>query len=421
MKKLLFISLLANLVLVAILESGLRKRQTQERAEELSAESIEEAVFPGVSPVAAAGQRAKPAHTETVNSDQNEGVDWRRIESDDYKAYIANLRAIGCPEDTIAVIIAADLNKLYRSKLAHLRPPEDGRFKYWQSDMRSHWTRNPEYHRAMQEAFKEQRELFKELLGMDYMRTMSRISGWGWEEEDSFYKSLAEGKREQLSEVTMKFQELSSEIHLKARGYMDEDDQKALRKIEEEKEAALAKILSPEELFEYQVRTSDTLRSMQWNELQGFEVNEEEYRAIARAKLAEQKLGSTHSETGEKLSSEERSKRRKEIDEALRAALGEERFAEFQLNQNYEYRQAVEITQKLNLDRAVARQVYDMRGDVQKAANKVRSDSSLSTEERKEKLLAIQAETERTITGMLGEKGFKAYKRHAWWVRELSR
>jgi hypothetical protein len=41
------------------------------------------------------------------------GFSWRSIESADYKEYIANLRAIECPEQTIRDIIIADVNKLY--------------------------------------------------------------------------------------------------------------------------------------------------------------------------------------------------------------------------------------------------------------------------------------------------------------------
>ena len=37
---------------------------------------------------------------------------WRQIESADYRIYIANLRAIGCPEQTIRDIITADVDSL---------------------------------------------------------------------------------------------------------------------------------------------------------------------------------------------------------------------------------------------------------------------------------------------------------------------
>ncbi len=38
---------------------------------------------------------------------------WRQIESPDYRVYIQNLRAIGCPESTLCDIIAADVQALF--------------------------------------------------------------------------------------------------------------------------------------------------------------------------------------------------------------------------------------------------------------------------------------------------------------------
>src|SRR5437868_620849 len=45
---------------------------------------------------------------------------WSLVESRDYRFYIANLRAIGCPEETIRDIIIAEVNRLYWPKLAAL-------------------------------------------------------------------------------------------------------------------------------------------------------------------------------------------------------------------------------------------------------------------------------------------------------------
>src|ERR1035437_1380899 len=43
---------------------------------------------------------------------------WRDVESPDYATYIANLRDIGCPEQTIRDIIIADVNLLYSRRRA---------------------------------------------------------------------------------------------------------------------------------------------------------------------------------------------------------------------------------------------------------------------------------------------------------------
>src|SRR5438132_11708773 len=48
-------------------------------------------------------------------------IDWRSIESKDYRTYIANLREIHCPEETIRYIIIAVVNKLYATRLETLQ------------------------------------------------------------------------------------------------------------------------------------------------------------------------------------------------------------------------------------------------------------------------------------------------------------
>ena len=45
---------------------------------------------------------------------------WSQIESPDYPTYIANLRAIGCPERTIADLITADVDSLYAGRRRQL-------------------------------------------------------------------------------------------------------------------------------------------------------------------------------------------------------------------------------------------------------------------------------------------------------------
>src|SRR5438045_4083586 len=45
-------------------------------------------------------------------------LSWSHVESPDYAVYIANLRSIGCPEQTIRDIIIADVNALYARRKA---------------------------------------------------------------------------------------------------------------------------------------------------------------------------------------------------------------------------------------------------------------------------------------------------------------
>ena len=57
-------------------------------------------------------QLSKPS-TLNAASTFNTPFHWRQIESTNYQTYIANLRRIGCPEQTIRDIITADLHAVY--------------------------------------------------------------------------------------------------------------------------------------------------------------------------------------------------------------------------------------------------------------------------------------------------------------------
>src|SRR5262249_43019627 len=57
---------------------------------------------------------------------------WREVESSDYPTYIANLRQIGCPEQTIRDIIIADVNGMYaRKRSTELTTSEQ---QWWRSE-----------------------------------------------------------------------------------------------------------------------------------------------------------------------------------------------------------------------------------------------------------------------------------------------
>src|SRR5262245_49387488 len=89
---------------------------------------------------------------------------WRELESTDYPTYVANLREIGCPEQTIRDIIIADINGLYaRRRASELVTSEQ---QWWRSEP------DPEVVTAAAEKSKaledERRTLLTRLLGTNW-------------------------------------------------------------------------------------------------------------------------------------------------------------------------------------------------------------------------------------------------------------
>jgi hypothetical protein len=100
---------------------------------------------------------------------------WRAVESGDYRAYISNLHAIGCPDETIRDIIITDLNKLYTSKARTLNPALKNN-KFWQPDPASDDPKQREFQRQLNQLEKEKRETTRALLGADYQAEMAKQS-----------------------------------------------------------------------------------------------------------------------------------------------------------------------------------------------------------------------------------------------------
>ena len=98
MKALLKISLAANLALGA----GVIFFVARNAQRELETEST------------AVSQTSAPAPPPTP-------FHWRQLESTDYRIYIANLRGIGCPEQTLRDIITADVDSQYAPRRRELQ------------------------------------------------------------------------------------------------------------------------------------------------------------------------------------------------------------------------------------------------------------------------------------------------------------
>src|SRR5262245_11376331 len=98
----------------------------------------------------------------------NRSVNWAAIESTNYYAYIANLRAMGCPEETIKDIIITDIAKLYGKRRTELRSQSQP-YQVWRTDDSGEGVAGA-YAPASPQLValdKEQRALVRELLDAD--------------------------------------------------------------------------------------------------------------------------------------------------------------------------------------------------------------------------------------------------------------
>ena len=201
---------------------------------------------------------------------------WQAVESDDYRKYIANLRAIGCPEQTIRDIVVADVDKLFDERrvdiIAHSR-----KWQYWREEPSAQNTPDAESEAKLEELVKDKRALLKELLGTEPQSMPDLLAEAMRNTLEVAFNYLPPEKRAQALDLLMKYQDHADTAENPA----GEDAATRARKLKADMELDLAKILTPEELEDWQLRSSDLSAGLR-RQLTDFKPTEQEFRAIYR-------------------------------------------------------------------------------------------------------------------------------------------
>jgi hypothetical protein len=350
-------------------------------------------------------------------------LDWHTVESEDFKAYIANLRAIKCPEETIRDIIIADINKLYAAKWRALRQPTKD-IKYWEP-----WDSTAEYYdqnlkKQKRELEIERKELVLELLGVDfdYESRKYAIAFTGFERDEIMLGFLSEEKRTEIMNLRSKSRDLSITIEGRAKnGRLSAEDQAELIKVRQWEQAEMRKVMTKEEQEQYVLRvsgTANTVRSL----LVGFEPSEQEYIAVFKAQRWYNEQFNTKISTGNVEEAQQRANAQQQMDKMVKEAVGEERYKDYLRGKDYDYRELVRFTQQNELPMQAAVAVYDMRRAVMEESAKIRANGNLSPEQQQQALNAISTQTRGALLKVMNEQTLKDYESsRGYWLRQIGR
>ncbi len=365
-------------------------------------------------------QQLPPIHIRT----EVQRLDWKSIESDDYATYVANLRAVGCPEETIRDIIVADVNQVFDARRRALdRPGTD--WEFWR-----HPDEEPREVQASQAAREreaglaaleqERRQLLSGLLGEGFLRSeLDRFASA--ERNDRSVQFLPPEKREAVATARARYQQAQEELALLAD---PEQHAAASAAAEQAFEQALDQVLDPGEREQLEMRSSalaDGLREA----LRGFGASETEFQKVFRLEkefarereaLERAQFAGTESQASEKIEAGEI-----ELQDKIRSALGEQRFEEYQRARDPEFQTLFSLAREHDVSPDVATEVIGMRQTVKDHTDRIRQNPLLTVEQKIRALEAIRLETEAAVVDVLGEPLLQEYQRlGGGWLVELT-
>jgi hypothetical protein len=277
---------------------------------------------------------------------------WAQLESEDYKTYIARLRSIGCPEQTIRDIIIADLDKLLAPQIAaaHGRRTD---LKYWHPEEAEVLNDvNPkEVFKKQREIDQRKREIIRELVDTDLARERMKTTGV----EDYYERRLSflpEDRRTQLRELLERFDENEEKLREKEtqeEGALSSAERAQLRALRQQRETEVARLLSPQEKEQYELWMSPTANEVR-HALYNMNATEQEFLTIYSARKAfEEAWADRDSALLDAASRAEMEKARADMEGQIISQLGEERYAEYKRGQDDDYHMLSALVTRFSL------------------------------------------------------------------------
>lgn len=325
--------------------------------------------------------------------------EWRSLESADYRTYIANLRAIGCPEETIQDIIVADVNKLFAAR--HKQLTTAGSQPYWQPRDAIPLPVRVERENQLRALEHEKHTLIRELLGID-LEPQKALA------PDPF-QFVAPQRRSRARMLHEKFDQLEAAVFAEADEGAVPLDVAKLRTLRRERHNELAALLPGRELEAYELRHHPAADALRRN-LIGFNVTETEFRALFQL-FKEHEDQFAFLDHGNAAAQEAERKNLQAIEEQTRAVLGEARYAEYQRCRNPQFQNLYRLTKVHALPESTAASIYDFNRSIQQHWQSIESDPAVSPEQRASALRYFQEQLQNKVRAELGERAYKHYRR----------
>jgi LysM repeat protein len=329
---------------------------------------------------------------------------WGEVESPDYPTYIANLRNIDCPEQTIRDIIIADVNALYSRRLAtEVVTPEQ---QWWRSEPDTNVVRTAleTFHRLDD----ERRALLARLLGPNWesgdLVNLPRPSHPGVTLDGPVLGALSAETKQALEDISTRADERLQAYLSAQRQVGKSPDPVELARLRQQTRDELQQLLSPQQVEEYLLRYSQNAVDLraELGQLSYFNATPEEFRAMFRATdLLDQQLqllaGNNDPNTAL-----QRHNLEQQRETALKNALGAARYDEFSLLHDAIYRDAVAAANQAGSPDS-AQTLYEINLATTQQQAVVRANTNLTAEQRAIEQARIELDRSKALAQAVGQ------------------
>ena len=319
---------------------------------------------------------------------------WSALAQDQPADLAAKLRHTALPAHLQRALLAAEIDEQFRLREEALRGPRK-KLKYWQTEPPlSLATR-----KALAELRREKSRLRVELLGPDPADAADDTNPLPLEK-----RTAARLINEDYAATLKELRDLAG-----IRGTLLPAERAQLTAFENEQRRELAALLTPGELAEFDARYSPTTQQLRYS-IFGMSPTEDEFRRILAAQWSiEDEMRGTDKPVAQWVDFFNREDLRAKLDAAVKAAVGETRFADYQRAKDSEFQTLARFTARAGspLDGAV--QAWGVRSEAAIESRRIADDKEMSDEQKGDALKTLANKTREQFGAAVGPAAAAAY------------
>lgn len=339
---------------------------------------------------------------------------WAALDSEDLPTLIGRLRAAGFTSSLVSAIVRAKVEERFAGRWSALAR---------QIEETPYWKPGPMdgmggrvFFEEWNQISRERSRLMRELLGQEGLASAGSDPTAAQQRQ---YGNLSPAKIDLLQRINDDYAEMTSQVRAATMGITLPEDREKLALLEREKRADLAAFLTPQELADYEMRSSQITARLR-TPLTIMDASEDEFRTIfqVQQQFADALYLTMDNYTGP-TSFSQRREAQQQVANQLKAALGEQRYAEFARATNSEFQGLYRLAQRENVPMTAAAQAYDLRNSVAEQSQQIYADRNLTTAQKRAALQTLANSTKAQIVGALGPTVGESYVRTARWLTSV--
>jgi hypothetical protein len=341
---------------------------------------------------------------------------WAALDSDDLPTLVKRLRAAGFSRPVILGILNARIEARFADRFKALTSDLEST-PYWKPDPMNS-PGNTKYWEEYSQIYRERSRMLRELLGEDSFAYAGTDPATAQRRQ---FGSIPKEKIDLVQRINDDYAEMTSQIRASMQGITLPEDREKLALLEREKRADLAAVLSPAELEEYEMRSSQVTSRLR-NTLSIMDASEAEFRAIFKVQQAfNDRVNPVMSGMISSQMMEDRREAQKLMNEQLKTVLSPERFNDFMRSSNSEYQILHRLAQKENVPAETVTRAYSIRDGIAAESVRIADDTALSNEQKRAALTALAQKGRTQILSTLGPGIGETYAQSARWLTTIER